>query len=214
MSKRGRRRYDGLKVCLWHKADLGSAGNDVRYLAQCGLGCVEVRDLERSPRFQEWMSTADSLLRYQFLLPQLRVRRWNRQASLRVWCSPAANRAAWAAVINASRRSPGSPFLPMSLRGFKPQVAALAINANHGPSRFAIGLPIIADRIAGHAGPLAGLHAALAWAKEQDTGIRYVVSVACDRRPCLTISSSASSLRWRRQAANVAWRARGRACIR
>ena len=75
----------------------------------------------------------------------------------------------------------GKPVLAHVIARFKPQVAALAINANDEPSRFAsFGLPIIADRIVGHAGPLAGLHAALAWAKEHDTGIRYVVSVACD----------------------------------
>ena len=75
----------------------------------------------------------------------------------------------------------GKPVLAHVIARFKPQVAALAINANDGPSRFAgFGLPIIADRIVGHAGPLAGLHAALAWAKEQGASIRYVVSVACD----------------------------------
>ena len=59
--------------------------------------------------------------------------------------------------------------------------ATLAINANDEPSRFAgFGLPIIADRIEGHAGPLAGLHAALVWARESGANIRHVVTVACD----------------------------------
>ena len=63
----------------------------------------------------------------------------------------------------------------------EPQVATLALNANVEPSRFAgFGLPIIADRIAGHAGPLAGLHAALVWAGECGANIRHVVTVACD----------------------------------
>jgi molybdopterin-guanine dinucleotide biosynthesis protein A len=60
-------------------------------------------------------------------------------------------------------------------------VATLALNANAEPLRLAsFGLPIIADRIAGHAGPLAGLHAALVWARECGANIRHVVTVACD----------------------------------
>ena len=75
----------------------------------------------------------------------------------------------------------GKPVLAHVIARLKPQVAALAINANDEPSRFAsFGLPIIADRIEGHAGPLAGLHAALAWAKESGANIRHVVTVACD----------------------------------
>ena len=63
----------------------------------------------------------------------------------------------------------------------EPQVASVAINANSDAARFAgSGLPIIADRIQGHAAPLAGLHAALQWAKERGSGIRSVVMVACD----------------------------------
>ena len=69
----------------------------------------------------------------------------------------------------------------MSSRGSKPQVAALAINANDEPSRFAsFGLPIIADRIVGHAGPLAGLHAALPGRRRAAQTSAHVVMVACD----------------------------------
>lgn len=43
--------------------------------------------------------------------------------------------------------------------------APLAINANGDPARFAaLGLPVIADGIAGHPGPLAGILAAMDWA--------------------------------------------------
>ena len=78
----------------------------------------------------------------------------------------------------AARREAGSR--PCH-RAASARSAALAINANDEPSRFAgFGLPIIADRIGGHAGPLAGLHAALEWAKECGAGIRHVVTVACD----------------------------------
>jgi molybdopterin-guanine dinucleotide biosynthesis protein A len=75
----------------------------------------------------------------------------------------------------------GKPILAHVLARLEPQVAGLAINANADPSLFAsFGLPVIADRIAGHAGPLAGLHAALQWAKDTGPGIRYVVTAACD----------------------------------
>ena len=75
----------------------------------------------------------------------------------------------------------GKPILAHVIARLEPQVAGLAINANADPSRFAsFGFPVIADRIAGHAGPLAGLHAALQWAKERGPSIRYVVTVACD----------------------------------
>jgi molybdenum cofactor guanylyltransferase len=75
----------------------------------------------------------------------------------------------------------GKPILAHVVARLEPQVAALAINANDGPSRFAsFGLPIITDRVACHAGPLAGLHAALAWATECGANIGHVVTVACD----------------------------------
>jgi molybdopterin-guanine dinucleotide biosynthesis protein A len=75
----------------------------------------------------------------------------------------------------------GKSILAHVIARLEPQVAALAINANAEPSRFAgFGLPVIADRVAGHAGPLAGLHAALAWATECGKNIRYVVTVAGD----------------------------------
>ena len=75
----------------------------------------------------------------------------------------------------------GKPVVAHVIARLQPQVATLALNANAEPSRFAsFGLPIIADRIEGHAGPLAGLHAALAWARECGANIRHVVTVACD----------------------------------
>ena len=60
-----------------------------------------------------------------------------------------------------------------------PQVAGLAINANGDPARWAgYGLPVLADGIAGHPGPLAGILAGMGWAAEQ--GFDAVVSVAAD----------------------------------
>jgi molybdopterin-guanine dinucleotide biosynthesis protein A len=75
----------------------------------------------------------------------------------------------------------GRPVIAQVIARLGPQVATLALNANAEPSRFAsFGLPIIADRVEGQAGPLAGLHAALAWARECGANIRFVVTVACD----------------------------------
>ena len=60
-----------------------------------------------------------------------------------------------------------------------PQVAAMALNANGDPSRFAdIGLPVIADSIGGFAGPLSGVLAGLDWAA--DKGATHIVTAAAD----------------------------------
>ena len=60
-----------------------------------------------------------------------------------------------------------------------PQVAALALNANGDPARFdALGLPVIADSVAGFAGPLAGVLAGLDWAAAQ--GAETIVTAAAD----------------------------------
>ena len=62
---------------------------------------------------------------------------------------------------------------------FSPQVAALALNANGDPARFAdLGLPVVADSIDGYAGPLSGVLAGMDWAAE--TGATHVVSAAAD----------------------------------
>jgi molybdopterin-guanine dinucleotide biosynthesis protein A len=57
-----------------------------------------------------------------------------------------------------------------------PQVDHLLINANRSEAEYAaLGYPLIADRITGFAGPLAGLHAALAAATTP-----LVVTAPCD----------------------------------
>jgi molybdopterin-guanine dinucleotide biosynthesis protein A len=75
----------------------------------------------------------------------------------------------------------GRPLLARIIERLRPQAGDLVINANGEPSRLAsFGLPVIADSIAGHAGPLAGVHAGLEWAKANVQGVRYVVTVAGD----------------------------------
>lgn len=62
-----------------------------------------------------------------------------------------------------------------------PQVAALALNANGDPARFAaFGLPVIADGIPDFAGPLAGVLAGLDWAAARGAGDTHVASFATD----------------------------------
>lgn len=60
-----------------------------------------------------------------------------------------------------------------------PQVGAMAINANGDPARLAeFGLPVLADSVAGHAGPLAGVLAGMDWAA--GIGATHVLSAAAD----------------------------------
>lgn len=60
-----------------------------------------------------------------------------------------------------------------------PQVAAMAINANGDPARFLeFGLPVLADPLPDHPGPLAGVLAGMEWAA--NLGAAQVVTAAAD----------------------------------
>ncbi|MEO1104677.1 MAG: molybdenum cofactor guanylyltransferase MobA [Pseudomonadota bacterium] len=73
----------------------------------------------------------------------------------------------------------GRPILAHVIERLAPQTAALALNANGDPARFsAYGLPVLADTIEGHPGPLAGVLAGLDWAAE--AGFHAIVTVAAD----------------------------------
>ena len=75
----------------------------------------------------------------------------------------------------------GRPILASVLAGLKPQVSDIVINANGDPTRFEqFDLPVVADSVAGFAGPLAGIHAGLEWVKANRPGIRHVVTVPGD----------------------------------
>ena len=75
----------------------------------------------------------------------------------------------------------GRPLLAHAIERLAPQVDALAVNANGDPARFAaFGLPVIADSVAGFAGPLAGVLAGMDWAAARDPACRWLVSVAGD----------------------------------
>jgi molybdopterin-guanine dinucleotide biosynthesis protein A len=74
----------------------------------------------------------------------------------------------------------GRPILAHIVERLRPQVDALALNANGDLARFtAFQLPVIADSIAGFAGPLAGILAGLDWAAGR-SGITHVATAAAD----------------------------------
>jgi len=75
----------------------------------------------------------------------------------------------------------GRPLLAHVIERARPQVAALALNANGDPARFAaFGLPVVADSVPGFAGPLAGILAGLDWAAEAVPACRWLASFAGD----------------------------------
>jgi molybdenum cofactor guanylyltransferase len=75
----------------------------------------------------------------------------------------------------------GRPILARIIERLKPQVSEIIVNANGDSSRFAgYELPVVADTIAGFAGPLAGVHAALEWVKANRPATSHVVTVATD----------------------------------
>lgn len=75
----------------------------------------------------------------------------------------------------------GRPMLAWIIERVQPQVAALAINANGDPGRFAgFGLPVVADGVEGFVGPLAGVLAGLDWAAVAYPDVTHVASFACD----------------------------------
>lgn len=70
----------------------------------------------------------------------------------------------------------GKPMVQHAIERFAPQVDELLINANRNAERYAaFGYPVVPDRIADFAGPLAGLHAALSRAAHP-----LVATVPCD----------------------------------
>jgi molybdopterin-guanine dinucleotide biosynthesis protein A len=75
----------------------------------------------------------------------------------------------------------GRTILELVIERMRPQVAALVLNANGDPARFAAyGLPVVPDSIADNPGPLAGVLAGLDWAAEHRPDCLLVASVATD----------------------------------
>lgn len=75
----------------------------------------------------------------------------------------------------------GRAILDHVLERARPQVAALVVNANGDPARFAsFGLPVEADVLPDHPGPLAGVLTGLDWAAEHVPEAEWVASFATD----------------------------------
>jgi molybdenum cofactor guanylyltransferase len=75
----------------------------------------------------------------------------------------------------------GAPILRHVIERLKPQVDALMLNANGDPARFAdFDLPVAADPVEGHPGPLAGVLAGLEWAAQDHGQACFVVTAAGD----------------------------------
>lgn len=75
----------------------------------------------------------------------------------------------------------GQPLLDHVLERLRPQVAAMVLNAHGDPARFAAwGLPVVADSLPGHQGPLAGILAGLDWAAAERPDLAWLVSVPGD----------------------------------
>ena len=73
------------------------------------------------------------------------------------------------------------PLLQHVVDRVRPQVAALVLNANGDPARFArFGLPVVADSVPDFAGPLAGILAGLDWVAANRPGVEWIVSVPGD----------------------------------
>ena len=81
----------------------------------------------------------------------------------------------------ALRPLAGRALLDHVIARIGPQVTAMALNANGDPGRFAAwGLPVVADTIADHPGPLAGILAGLRWAQRDHPAATMVLSVPTD----------------------------------
>ena len=75
----------------------------------------------------------------------------------------------------------GRPILEHVITRAQPQCAALVLNANGDPARFArFGLPVAADVVEGFAGPLAGVLTGMDWARTHRPDLPWVVTIATD----------------------------------
>ncbi len=75
----------------------------------------------------------------------------------------------------------GRPIISHVIDRAHDQAAALVLNSNSDPALFAAyGLPVAADSVAGHAGPLAGVLTGLEWAARERPDCPWVATFACD----------------------------------
>jgi molybdenum cofactor guanylyltransferase len=75
----------------------------------------------------------------------------------------------------------GRAILDHVIARLRPQCGELVLNANGDPARFAPwGLPVVADSVPEHPGPLAGILAGLDFAAQHRPAVSHVISVAAD----------------------------------
>jgi molybdopterin-guanine dinucleotide biosynthesis protein A len=75
----------------------------------------------------------------------------------------------------------GATILDRVLGRLGPQCSGIILNANGDPARFAgAGHPVVADDVAGFAGPLAGILAGLDWAAAHAPAVRWIASAPGD----------------------------------
>ena len=75
----------------------------------------------------------------------------------------------------------GESILARVVKRIRPQADRLLLNANGDAARFSgFGLPVAADVIEGHAGPLAGVLTGMEWARENAPGCPWVLTVPTD----------------------------------
>ncbi len=75
----------------------------------------------------------------------------------------------------------GRTILVRIIERLKPQCQSLLLNANGDPLRFAsFGLPVVADGVADHPGPLAGILAGLDWVAANRPGAPWMLSAPGD----------------------------------
>jgi len=75
----------------------------------------------------------------------------------------------------------GRTLLELVIDRMRPQVAALVLNANGDPARFAgYGLPVVADSVPDNPGPLAGVLAGLDWAAANRADCSLIATVPTD----------------------------------
>jgi molybdopterin-guanine dinucleotide biosynthesis protein A len=79
------------------------------------------------------------------------------------------------------RRLAGRTILERVIERLGPQCDGLILNANGDPARFAsFGLTVVADTVADHPGPLAGILAGLDWAATHRPDVTWMLSAAAD----------------------------------
>ncbi len=79
------------------------------------------------------------------------------------------------------RELAGQTLLARVIARAAPQVGPMVINANGDPARFAAyGLPVVADSIAGFAGPLAGVLSGMDWAADNAPDRPWIATFATD----------------------------------